>query len=341
MEIKIHQLELPIADPFTIARGTITEQQSLIVELRDGDQYGLGEVTVDAYYGHSFASMTRSLMGIGSRLNLYRDQSPEVVWPQMLAAVQGDHFAMAALDLAAHDLWGKRLSKPCWEVWGLQWNEVPLSSYTIGIDTIPRMIEKLKQQPGWAVYKIKLGTDNDLEIVRQLRQHTEATFRVDANCGWTAEQTIANSIELQQLGVEFIEQPLAAEASVDQMRLVFEHSVLPVIADESCRTMPDVQACQGLFHGVNVKLCKCGGLTPALVMLRQARELGMQTMIGCMVETSIGISAAAHLLPLLTYADLDGAILLKQDPAVGVKVELGRVACPIAPGLSARLTSVV
>jgi len=337
MDILLHRLAMPIADPFTIARGTITDQHSLIVELRDGDLFGLGEVTVNDYYGHTFDSMTASLESAKPHLDAYRDQSPEVVWAKMIEATHGDHFATAALDLAAHDLWGKRHGKPCYQMWGLEWKNIAVSSYTIGIDTIDRMIEKLDRQPGWSIYKIKLGTADDLQIVRVLREHTNATFRVDANCGWTAEQTIANAVELQRLGVEFIEQPLPAEASSDDLRRVYEQSVLPIIADESCRTTPDVAACHGLFHGVNVKLCKCGGLTPALAMLRQARALGMKTMVGCMVETSIGISAAAHLLPLLDYADLDGAILLKEDPASGVEIHRGRVTEPVQPGLSSRM----
>jgi L-Ala-D/L-Glu epimerase len=337
MKMKLHRLQLTLIDPFTIARGTITHQHSLIVELRDGDLVGWGEVTENDYYGHTFDSMTASLRGAETLLDAYRHEAPEDVWLRALDATAGDHFALAALDLAAHDLWGKRHGKPCWQQWGLDWLHIPNSSFTIGIDTIDCMVEKLRRQPGWNIYKIKLGTPEDLDIIRTLRQHTDAVFRVDANCGWTAEQTVTNSIELKQLGVEFIEQPLPAEASADAKRHVFEHSALPVIADESCQVQTDVADCHGLFHGINVKLCKCGGLTPALAMLRQSRELGMQTMVGCMVESSIGISAAAQLLPLLDHADLDGALLISDDPAEGVNIDKGRVTKPTKPGLSATL----
>lgn len=336
MELRLHRLELPLADPFTIARGTITTQQSLVVELRDGPWSGLGEVTVDHYYGHTFESMTRSLAAAQGELGRYESESPEAVWERMLAVMQGDRFALSALDIAAHDLWGKRLGKPCWQAWGLTWFAVPDSSYTIGIDRIEKMVEKLEKQPGWGTYKIKLGTSEDLEIVRALGQHTAARFRVDANCGWTVEQTIAMARELDQLGVEFVEQPLPAEAPVEDWHQVYQHSVLPLIADESCRTEADVAACVDRFHGINVKLCKCGGLTPALRMLRQARQLGLKTMVGCMVETSIGISAAAQLLPLLDYADLDGAVLLATDPVSGVQIDRGRVSRPELPGLGVR-----
>lgn len=335
MRMTLHRVKLTLTDPFTIARGTITHQHSLIVELRDGDLIGWGEVTENDYYGHTFESMAASLQAAESLLEAYREQAPEAVWPRALEATGGDRFALAALDLAAHDLWGKRHGKPCWQLWGLDWADVPDSSFTIGIDTIDRMIEKLQRQTGWKTYKIKLGTPEDLQIVRALRQHTDATFRVDANCGWTADQAIAHAVELKALGVEFIEQPLPAEASAEDKLRVYQQSVLPIIADESCRTEPDVAACDGLFHGVNLKLCKCGGLTPAVSMLREARRRGMATMVGCMVESSVGISAAAQLLPLLDYADLDGALLINDDPAEGVRIEQGRVFQPTQPGLSA------
>lgn len=337
MKLTYYRQELHLIDPFTIARGTITKQHSLIVELRDGDLVGWGEVTENDYYGHTFESMAASLQRAESLLEEYRQKPPEDVWAHGLEVTQGDRFALSALDLAAHDLWAKRLGQPCWQRWGLEWNDIPESSFTIGIDTTERMIEKLQRHPGWKTYKIKLGTPHDLEIVRALRQHTDAAFRVDANCGWTTQETIERSAELKELGVEFIEQPLPAEASEKDKRRVFEQSALPIIADESCQIRLDVADCHGLFHGINVKLCKCGGLTPALVMLREARQLGLKTMVGCMVESSIGISAAAQLLPLLNYADLDGALLINNDPASGVRVEQGHVAKPTAPGTSAEL----
>ena len=239
--------------------------------------------------------------------------------------VLDNSFAVSALDMAAHDLQARRHKLPLWKLWDLDWQIVPPSSYTIAIDSTEKMLEKLREQPNWPVYKIKLGTDDDLEIVRCLRLATEARLRVDANCAWTASQTIEFSVALSELGVEFIEQPLKTEAAAEQHRAVFLDSRLPVIADESCRSEADVERCLGYFHGINIKLCKCGGLTPALRMLRRARELGLSTMVGCMIETSIGISAAAQLLPLLDYADLDGAALLADDPTSGLSIESGVV----------------
>ena len=191
-----------------------------------------------------------------------------------------------------------------------------MSDYTIGIDPVEKMVAKMKEFDGWPIYKIKLGTDDDLDIVRALRRHTDAVFRIDANTAWTAEQTIAYAPELKELGVEFIEQPLARD-DWEGMRRVFAECALPVIADESCLTGDDVARCAGHFHGINIKLTKAGGLTPARRMIDDARRHGLSVMVGCMSESSVGISAIAQLLPLLDYVDMDGALLIARDIATG------------------------
>jgi L-alanine-DL-glutamate epimerase-like enolase superfamily enzyme len=186
------------------------------------------------------------------------------------------------------------------------------------------MVEKMQERP-WPLYKIKLGRpDMDLVLVEALRQHTDAVFRVDANCGWSAAEAVIKSKALNALGVEFIEQPLPAN-DWEGAKTVYEQSVLPIIADESCIVESDVDRCAGYFHGVNIKLTKCGGLTPARRMIDRARELGLSVMVGCMTESSVGISAIAQLLPLLDYADLDGAMLIANDPATGVTFDYGKV----------------
>ncbi len=325
MKITLHQINLPLAHPFTIARGTLTNQPSLIVQLSHDGVDGFGEVTENEFYGHTFDSMQRSLGLATQFLDDFITHTPQEMWPNLNAAMDGDMFALSALDIAAHDLWCKRKRVAAWQEWGLSWENVTQSSYTIGIDSIDVMIGKLQERPDWGIYKIKLGTERDLEIVTELRKHTEAVFRVDANCGWTADETVVNSRALAKLGVEFIEQPLPMEASRDDKLKVFRESALPVVADEDCQVKSDVAECDGLYHGVNVKICKCGGLSPALSMLRQAKSLGMKTMVGCMIESSIGISGAAQLLPLLDYADLDGAVLLRDEPASGVTIDRGVV----------------
>ena len=332
MNMKTYKLKLPLAHPFTISRGTMTTQSSLYVELEHEGATGFGEVTENSFYGHSLDSIIASLEKARPLISRYAEQSPEELWSLMRDAVDGDMFALSGLDIAAHDLKGKRLGVPTWRDWDLNWEDVKHSSFTLGIDTIDKMIEKLYEQPGWKIYKIKLGTDDDLNIVRQLRDHTNAVFRVDANCGWTVDQAIENSKSLAELGVEFIEQPLAVSTSAAEKLRLFENSALPIIADEDCLVGSDIEKCQGVYHGVNVKICKCGGLTPAMRMLKHAIRLGMKTMVGCMVESSVGISGAAQLLPLLDYADLDGAILLRDEPAEGLSIDNGIVAKPEKPG---------
>ena len=337
MKMTLHRLSLPLAHPFTISRGTVNDQLSLVVRV-DGDGVtGWGEVTANDYYGHSLESIESSLRKVLPELDRLAKLAPELAWDEANRITEGDSFALSAFDMALHDWHGRTRGVPLYQAWGLAWENVPASSYTIGIDTIDAMVGKLQERPGWPIYKIKLGTPDDLSIVRELRRHTDATFRVDANCGWTADETIANSAELAELNVEFIEQPLPPDADEQDHRRVFERSLLPIVADENCQREADVARCHGSFHGVNVKLCKCGGLTPALRMLRDARERNMRTMVGCMVESTIGISGAAHLLPLLDYADLDGAVLLRENPAVGVTVDRGEVRLAGTPGTGASL----
>ncbi|MCW5559679.1 MAG: dipeptide epimerase, partial [Verrucomicrobiae bacterium] len=188
----------------------------------------------------------------------------------------------------------------------------------------------------WPIYKIKLGTPEDLEIVRELRRHTDAAFRVDANTAWTAERTLELAPELKRLGVEFIEQPLPPD-DWDGMRRVFPDCALPVFADESCLTEDDVPRCAGYFHGINIKLTKAGGLTPTRRMIDRARSLGLRVMVGCMNESTVGISAIAQLLPLLDFVDMDGAMLIARDVATGVRLEQGRALFPEENGNGVRL----
>ncbi|QDT14729.1 dipeptide epimerase [Alienimonas californiensis] len=330
--VRLHRVELPLEHPFTIARGTKTCQRSLIVTLERDGVCGYGEATEHAYYGVTLDAMTAAVERCTPLIESYQFGDPAGLWDRLRPALEGEAFVLAAIDAAAHDLYGKLAGRRTYELLGLRWERVPPSSYTVGIDSVERMVAKLRERPGWPVYKIKLGTDRDVEIVRQLREETTAPFRVDANCGWTVEETIKNSHAFKELGVEFLEQPLPADAPAADHRRVFEGSALPVIADESCRVEADVDRCRGSFHGINVKLSKCGGLTPAVRMLRRARTLGMKTMVGCMIESSVGISAAAQTLPLLDYADLDGATLLARDAADGAVVDRGVVRLPDRPG---------
>ncbi len=331
MKLTLHEANIPIRHPWTTTHGTRTHQRNLIVELNDAGQSGFGEGASIPYYGVTYDTMSAALETIRPTIEAATFADPVEFWERMHPLLSGQMFALCALDEAATDLWGKRLGKPVYELLNLDMSKAPLSDYTIGIDTIEKMVAKMKEFDGWPIYKIKLGTDDDIAIIRELRTHTDAVFRVDANCGWDADQTIANSHQLAKLNVQFIEQPLEAD-NWGGMKKVFAQSVLPVIADESCILEADVQRCQGFFHGVNVKLTKCGGQTPARRMLTHARELGLKTMVGCMTETTVGISAIAQLLPMLDYVDMDGALLLAGDVADGVTLDKGCVSFPEDPG---------
>jgi L-alanine-DL-glutamate epimerase-like enolase superfamily enzyme len=336
MLVRLHAFDLPLRHTFTISRESIASQPTLIVELSQDGVSGYGEATSNKYYGFTIERMARDLAAVKPQLEAMRLSDPVAIWSQCQPALSGDPFALCAVDQAAHDLWGKLRGQPVWKLWGLSIQKVPASNYTIGIDSIETMIAKMNEFPGWPIYKIKLGTDRDLEIVRALRTCTDATFRVDANCGWTPEQAIAYAPELKKLGVEFIEQPLPADRW-DDLRRVGREAALPIIADESCIVESDVARCAGVFQGINIKLVKCGGLTPARRMIAEARRLGLSVMVGCMTESTVGISAIAQLLPLLDYVDMDGAVLLAEDVAEGVRLDRGRCVYPDSPGHGVRL----
>lgn len=320
MLLTVHPHTLPLANPFRIAHESRTNQPSLIVELADEatDLRGYGEAPMTRYYGLDSATCTAQLAALAPAFAPLQTLAPEA-----LHALLDQHapalnpFLRCALDVAVHDLWARRKKQRL----GLLWNQdrsrqIP-TCYTIGLGPVEEMVRKLKAFP-WPVYKIKLGKgEEDLEIIRALRAETDAPFYVDANTGWTARQTIDYSHELAQLGVLFIEQPLKTDDLAGQQE-VYTHSALPILADESCQVEADVERCAAYFHGINIKVVKCGGLLPARRMIKQARKLGLQVMAGCMTESSVGISAIAQLLPELDYADLDGAMLLAEDPASGV-----------------------
>jgi len=337
MELEIRDLDLPMRHPFTIAHGTTTIQSNLLVALKQNGVVGYGEgASCDAYPEFTAQSMRTALESARAQIEQESLDDPIPLWDRLLPSLGHNRFALCAVDEAAHDLWGKLRGLPVWKLWGLELRNLPLSDYTIGIDPVEKMVAKMREFDGWPIYKIKLGTANDLAIVRELRRHTQAVFRVDANTAWTAEQTLAFAPELKQLGVEFIEQPLPP-GNWEGMRRVFAECALPVIADESCLIEEDVARCAGHFQGINIKLTKAGGLTPARRMIAQARQLGLRVMVGCMNESTVGISAIGQLLPLLDYVDMDGALLIAQDIATGVYLDKGRPVFPNENGNGVRL----
>jgi L-alanine-DL-glutamate epimerase-like enolase superfamily enzyme len=339
LKLKYQKFDLPLRHVFTISRSSVAVQETLIVQLESGGQFGYGEATTNTFYGATIPNMTGALESVRSVVESGSLDDPLALIASIAAEMPREKYAMFALnclDQAIHDLWGKLQGAPVYKLWGLATDNIPDSDYTLGIDSPEKMVAKLKEMPGWPVYKIKTGRPDDLSIVRELRKHTDAIFRVDANCGWTAEQTIELAPELKKLNVEFIEQPLPPE-DVEGAKRAYENSALPLIADENCITEEDVDRCAGRFHGVNIKLMKCGGLAAARRMIARARELGLQVMCGCMTESTVGISAIAQLLPLLDYVDMDGAVLLAKDVATGARLDRGKCIFPPVNGTGVAL----
>lgn len=338
MELFLRDIHLPLRHPFTIALGTTTVQHNLLVELRQDGISGYGEGASSHAYAFTAESMRVALESARDRIEAETLDEPGALWERLEPHLGHNRFAFCALDQAAHDLWGKLKGAPVWKLWGQTLEHLPSSDYTIGIDDIDVMVAKMKEFDGWPIYKIKLGTNRDLEIVRALRKHTDAVFRIDANTAWTAEQTLAYAPELKALGVEFLEQPLKRD-DWEGMAEVKASCVLPVIADESCLVEEDVDRCAGVFDGINIKLSKAGGLTPARRMIAQARDHGLSVMVGCMTESSVGISAIAQLLPQLDYVDMDGAVLIAEDGdiATGVRLEKGQARFPSVNGTGVTL----
>lgn len=335
MKLHLYPYELKFRHTFTISRKSKDIQPVLVVALEQDGHTGLGETVDNSYYNMTVPLLMAAIEEHRAFIERCTPGSPEAFWEQLYPLFADNMFALCALDLAAYDLYAKQQGKPLYQVWGLDISHNPLTDYTIGIDTIDNMVRKLQEFP-WPIYKIKLGTKEDIAIIRALRQHTDAVFRVDANCAWGVAETLRNAEALAALGVEFIEQPMPA-ADWKGMKEVYRQVALPVIADESCIVAGDVEKCHGHFHGINIKLTKCGGITPARRMIDQARELGMQVMTGSMNESTVGTSAVAHLLPLLDYVDMDGPLLLAEDTADGIRIENGRIIYADLPGTGAVL----
>jgi len=335
MQLIIRTYLLPLKHTFTISRQSFDVKSTMIVELKDGEYTGYGEASENPYYNKTISNMVNDLENCKEVIEGSNDETPEEFWNKMFKYLQNDMFALCALDIAYNDLYARKKGVKLYDLWGYNIERNPISNYTIGIDTVEKMVLKMIETP-WPIYKIKLGTKEDISIVKELRKHSEAIFRIDANCAWGVEETIKNARALKKLGVEFLEQPLPAE-DIEGSRKVFLNSVLPIIADESCQAEDDIDKCYNHFHGVNIKLVKCGGLTPARRMLEKAKDYQMKTMVGCMTESSVGISAIAHLLPELDFVDMDGAMLLSKDIATGILLDYGKVLYPDLDGIGVKL----
>jgi len=326
-------LELETAYPFGIARGTRSAYRVVVARLEDeAGVEGLGEADPSSYYGETAETVVQALERFRPIVEAADGFDLEKVDEQLHASLKGNAAARCAVSAAMHDIAGKRLGVPLWKMWGLDPAAAPLSSFTIGIDKPDVIRAKVREAAQYPILKIKVGTDNDAAILGAVRAETDKPVRVDANAGWTAKQAVASMPMLRDFGVELIEQPVHPD-DLEGLALVKSRSEMPVIADESCRTAADIPRLAGCVDGINIKLAKCGSLREAIRMIAVARAHHMKVMVGCMIETSLGITAAAHFTPLLDIVDLDGAALLKRDPFSGACIDGGRVTLPTSPGL--------
>jgi L-alanine-DL-glutamate epimerase-like enolase superfamily enzyme len=322
VQLDFWEQQLPFEYPFTISNGrTKTHQSSLMVRLSLGNWSGFGEAPAIVYYNVTVANMMEQLEKNRKLIEKFALIDPERFWHFLHHLFPNDPFLVCALDMAGWDLFGQMKKQPLHELWQTSWdvNQVPICDYTLGIDPIEKMVQKMEAHP-WPIYKVKVGTDYDIEMIAALRQHTKNPIRVDANAGWTTQEALQKIPALAKLGVELVEQPLAKD-NWEGMKILKQQSQLPLFADESCVFENEVTICAEHFHGINIKLTKCSGLTPALRMIKEAKTLGLKVMMGSMNESVIGSAAIAQFLPQLDYVDMDGPLLMTEINGVGLNYE--------------------
>ena len=339
MKLTHEIVALRTKNPFVIARGGDSEYRVVRITVTDRDgAWGWGEAAPSKFYGETADTVVQVLPLLAAAIEGMDGWSLEAMEHALARAIRFNGAARAGVSAALHDLAGKRLGVPVYRLWGLDPAASPASSFTIGIapdeETLRARVADAAQYP---VLKLKLGSSWDERIVRVVRELAPAkVLRVDANAGWTPKSALRIIPLLQELGVEFVEQPLPP-GDLEGLRFVRERSALPIIADESCIVAGDIPKLAGVVDGINIKLAKCGGLREALRMVATARAHDMLVMAGCMIESSLGITAAAHFAPLLDCADYDGAALVANDPYLGATIEGGRIEMPSGAGLGVTL----
>lgn len=339
MQVKLYAFTLPLKNVFKISHTQRSEIPTVIVELEQNNVRGFGEAPLIDYYGMTTERVFCAVNTVIEQIQSSTATSPEDLWDLLHPALKDESFTQCAIDQAAHDLSGKRNGQPSMARWGLRAEDAIQSNYTIGLSTPETAIDAFEKEPDWPIYKVKLGNAHDIEVIRELRCRTEAAIRVDANQAWSLDETIEKAEILAQLGVEYIEQPMPTH-DIDALKAAKEASALPLIADESCQVESDVAFCAECFHGINIKQTKCGGMTPAKRMIDAAKARGLKVMMGCMTESTVGISAIAQMTPLLDYVDMDGAYLLAQDIASGSYIESdGHIRFPKVDGNGVSLLS--
>lgn len=336
MKVIYHQFLLKLSEVFKISHEVRTEQPTLIVELQHKDFHGYGEATAISYYNVSIHEMISKLKEITPLLNSIIFHSPEELWNEMAPILLEKHsFLLSAIDSAAHDLYGKIHKEKIYETLGGKAFKTPQSNYTISMGTAEEMTQQILRNP-WPLYKLKLGKDSNPDTLLRIKEMTNSPLRVDANASWNLEIATNWLPFLQKANVELLEQPFAVD-NISDLKKFKKLCEIPIVADESCQKEEDVDFCAKYFDVINIKLMKCGGLTPAIRMAKKAKKLNVKLMAGCMTESSVGISAMTQIAPMLDYIDADGAILLANDPATGVQLKQGEIIYPNLFGLGVEL----
>ena len=330
---------LPFHYPFQIAGNRIkTHQPTLIIHFKKDGLTGYGEAPAINYYNITVAEMEADLLANLKELNAADFSHPEEYYELLLRLFPHSSFLRCAIDMAVWDWFGKLSKIPLHTMWQFPWENIPLTDYTIGIDTLEAMQTKMKQNL-YPIYKIKMGFKDDLQLLNQLKKGSKSKFRIDVNEGWTKAEAIQKIKKLNDSAIELIEQPISKK-DWKGMQEIMQHAHMPIFADESCVEERDVEICANSFHGINIKLTKCGGITPALRMVKAAQNLGLYVMMGSMNESTIGTSAVAQFLPQLDFVDMDGPLLLKQDLAKGLTLHQGVPQISNKPGLGIELVNI-
>lgn len=332
MEFRFYPYMLELKYTFTIATSSRTTTPTMMVEVEKDGIIGYGEASMPPYLGESLETAAAFL----SKVDLKKYDTffvLEDILRDIERIAPGNNAAKAAVDIALHDWLGKKMGYAWFQIWGLNPENTPVTTFTIGIDTKAVVRQKVKEADIYKVLKVKLGRDNDKEMIETVREVTDKPIRADANQGWRDKTYALKMIEwLATKNVECIEQPMPKEM-VEEQAWLKERCPIPIIGDESVVRLADVRKAYGVYHGINVKLMKCTGMSEAYKMVLLARTLEMKVMLGCMTETSCAISAATQLSPLVDYADLDGAVLIKNDLFKGATIVDGRMVMPKGPGI--------
>ncbi|MFW6042911.1 MAG: enolase C-terminal domain-like protein [Marinilabiliaceae bacterium] len=332
MKLKFEPYELEMKHVFTLASGSRSTTPVMLTRIEYDGLVGYGEASMPPYLGEDHETVANFL----SKVDLSQFSDPfltEDILEYVDAIDDGNYAAKASVDIALHDLLGKIMDEPWYRIWGFNPSETPDTSFTIGIDKPDVVRQKTRDAAPYNILKVKLGRENDREMIRTIREVTDKPLCVDVNQGWKDREEALEMIHwLEEQGIVFVEQPMPKER-VDDLAWLTDNSPLPVIADEALQTVGDVKKTFGIYSGVNIKLMKCGGMRAAHRMATTARSLGMKVMFGCMIETSCAVTAAAQLSPLADWADLDGNLLIDNDVFDGLKIVDGRVVLPKKPGI--------